>query len=355
MIHIRPGTDVDKDGILALIAQVFGEDQAERAEKQWQWQWHADPRLGSPGYRGVVAVWRDRVIANLACIPAGLYIAGEPVEAHWCVDVLTHWGLTRQALRDYKRNRDAAGVDLSRGIAAALLDHPSAGPIQLAKNIADPMKSIALRIGFEERPHSGNFSRRLSFRQSLQASLGGSLGSLIAAAADLSLATFARPILPVDAFDGPFDMRFDRLWNRVKGAYTAIALRDAATLNWRYRAHPDTRYIALVIPHEDEIRGYLVLSTYRHGARLRARIVDLLTWPGDGRAIDDLLAAALRIARNEGADRIGCFATGVLIEDPVRRLGFRPRLKKSKKPQPLITRGLPVQDPYATAGDGDGG
>lgn len=355
MINIRPGMDEDKEGILALVAQVFGKEQAERAAKRWHWQWHADPRLESPGYRGVVAVWQDQVIANLACIPAGLYIEGEPVEAYWCVDVLTHWGLTRQALREYKRNRDAAGADLSRGIAAALLDHPSAGPIQLAKHIADPMKTIALRIGFKELPHSGNFSRRLSFRQSLRASVGALPGTLIAAVADLAVARIPRAKLAVERFDGPFGAQFDQFWSRIKGSYTAIALRDAATLNWRYHAHPDTRYIILVVPDNSEIRGYLVLSTFPRGPRLRADIVDLVTMPDDGRAIDDLVTTALRVARAEGADRIGCFATGIPLGTRIRRLGFEPRLKKSKKPQPLITRRLPVEDVYATAGDGDGG
>lgn len=355
MIEIRPGKDSDKDAILALIEQTFGTEQAELTARRWHWQWHEDPRLGRPGFRGVVAVWQDQVIANLACIPAGLHIAGEPVEAHWCIDVLTNWGLVRKALREAKRNKADLKTDLARGIAAALLDHPSAGPIQLAKHIADPMKAICLRIGYEDLPHSGNYSRRLSFKQSLQASIGSIPGAVVAIGADLPFARIRRPKLPVEALDEPFDSRFDRLWERVKRDYSAITLRDAATLNWRYRAHPATRYSALVIPDGDEIRGYLVFSLYRHGPRLRAGIVDLLAQPDDKRAIDDLLAATLRAARKEGADRISCFVTGTIIEGAVRRLGFRPRLKKSKQPQPLISRRLPVPGLYATNGDGDGG
>jgi hypothetical protein len=355
VIEIRPGRDSDKDAILALIKQTFGAEQAELTGRRWQWQWHQDPRLEQPGYRGVVAVWQDQVIANLACIPAGLHIAGEPVEAHWCVDVLTNWGSVRRALREAKHSKADLKADLSRGIAAALLDHPTAGPIQLAKHIADPMKAICLRIGYEDLAHSGNYSRRLSFKQSLQASLGSIPGALVAMGADLPFAGIRRPKLQVESLDGPFDDRFDRLWARVKRDYSAITLRDAATLNWRYRAHPDTSYSALVIPDADEIRGYILFSSYSHGPRLRAGIVDLLADPDDKRAIEDLLAAAMRTARKEGADRIGCFVTGTSIEGAVRRLGFRPRLKKSKQPQPLISRRLPVPDLYATNGDGDGG
>lgn len=355
MIEIRKGKDSDKEAILALIEQTFGTEQADLTARRWHWQWHEDPRLDGPGYRGVVAVWKDRIIANLACIPAGLHISGEPVEAHWCVDVLTNWGAVRRALREAKRNKADLKTDLSRGIAAALLDHPSAGPIQLAKHIADPMKAICLRIGYEDLAHSGNYSRRLSFKQSLQASIGSIPGAVVAIGADLPFARVPRPKLRVESLDGPFDARFNRLWERVKRDYGAIGLRNAATLNWRYRAHPDASYSALVIPEADEIRGYLVFSTYRHGPRLRAGIVDFLAHPDDKRAIDDLLAAAMRTARKEGADRIGCFVTGTSIEGAVRRRGFRPRLKKSKQPQPLISRRLPVPDLYATNGDGDGG
>lgn len=356
MIDVRPARDTDKDQILALVEQVFGQEQATRLANRWHWQWHEDPRLQPPGYRGVVAVWRGQVIANLTCIPAGLYINGNPVDAHWCVDVLTHWGLTRQALREQRRSPSDQGADLSRGIAAAMFDHPHAGPIQLAKHIADPMKAICLRIGFTELAHSGSFSRRLSYRQALQGPLGSRLGWLVSAALDLPLLAMARPELPVAVFEGPFDARFDRFWDRVRHDYDAIARRDARVLNWRYNAHPDTRYIALTIVEAGEIRGYLVFSIYRHRGRRRAKVVDLVAGRDDEPAIQSLLAAAMKTARKEGADRIGAVVTGEMLERVVGRLGFHARLKKrSKQRQPLISRRLPVPGLYATAGDGDGG
>jgi hypothetical protein len=217
------------------------------------------------------------------------------------------------------------------------------------------MKAILLRIGFRELPHSGNFSRRVSLRQSLAGSLGVALGGMVAVAADLPYAAIRRPSAAVEPLEGPFDDRFDRLWQRVMPRYGAVGLRDAETLNWRYRAHPDTGYRTLFVADAGEIRGYLVLCTYWHGARLRARIVDILADPEDHRVMLDLMAAGLRLARGAGADRVGCFVTGATLEAAVQRLGFRPRLKKSKEPQPLMFRGLSAPDLHATAGDGDGG
>ena len=57
MIEIRPGSDADRPQILARIEEVFGAEPARRAERLWVWQWQQDPRLATPGYRGIVAEW----------------------------------------------------------------------------------------------------------------------------------------------------------------------------------------------------------------------------------------------------------------------------------------------------------
>ena len=115
MIEIRPGTEADRPQILERMEEVFGAEPARRAERLWDWQWHQDPRLPSPGYHGVVAEWEGRVIGVLTTIPAGLHIGGEPVQAWWFVDVLVHWGLTRRALREHRRAAaQVAAADLSQ-------------------------------------------------------------------------------------------------------------------------------------------------------------------------------------------------------------------------------------------------
>lgn len=355
MIDIRAATDSDKAQILERMDEVYGPTEAERAERRWDWQWQHDPRLEEPGYKGVVAEWRGRIIGNVSCPPAGLYIAGQPVRAHWFVDVLVHWGLMRQALREMRREKSGKAAAFPDGIAAAMFGHPVAGPIQLGKHIADQMMSIILKIGFVPRPDTANMTRRVSLRWPLRKALGRHLGSLVANGADLALPRIPRPQLDVTPLEGAFDARFDRLWAEAKRDYPAITLRDSATLNWHYRQHPDTSYRVLTLEGERALRGYTVLKVFLRRDRLLAYIVDLLTRTGDTEAKTALIAGALEYAQRQGAERAECFAAGLEMTGALRNLGFAPKLTGAKREQPLMARWLPDVDLYVTRGDGDGG
>lgn len=356
MIEIRPGTEADRPQIVARMAEVFGPDPAARAERLWEWQWHQDPRLPTPGYRGIVAEWRGQIIGNLATIPAGLYIAGEPVTAYWCVDVLMHWGLMRRALRDQRR-QVGAGPDFTHGIASALLDHPAAGPIQLSKHIADPMMAIIGRIGFQAVPDTCSLQRRVSLRHTLTRGLGRPVGGMLGAVANLGLPIGPRPRLPVEILTGDFDGRFDRLWEEIRDSYGALGRRDARTLGWRYRQQPDGDYRVLTTGVGERLRGYLVLLTYQHRGRRRAKIVDLLTIPDDSEAIRALLSGALHWLRSWRAEKVETFVCGKGIVTLLGSMGFTPPLNKVGQPHPLMVRGLPLgaNGIYVTQGDGDGG
>jgi hypothetical protein len=357
VIEIRPGTDADRPQILARIAEVFGPEPAARADRLWDWQWHQDPRLASPGYRGVVAQWQGEIIGNLATIPAGLYIGGEPAVAHWCVDVLIHWGLTKGALREQRRAPDPGGPDLSRGLAAALLDHPAAGPIQLSKHLSDPITKIVERIGFHPWGETASLHRRVSLRHALGRGLGRVLGDSLGAVADLTLARIPSTDPRVQVLDGPFDRRFDALWERIKRRYPAIPLRDSATLQWRYRQHPDGGYTALTLDSDQGLAGYCVLLDYDKGRRRWGKIVDLIVAPGDRAGMRALLAGALRLMRQRRVERAETFACGADAGAVLAGLGFVPRLPKSGRPQPLMVRWLPdcARGIYVAQGDGDGG
>lgn len=357
MIEIRAGTEADRPQILARIDEVFGAGPARRAERLWDWQWHQDPRLPSPGYQGVVAQWRGQIIGNLSTIPAGLYIAGEPAQAWWFVDVLVHWGLTRQALREHRRAAPREVPDLSRGIAAALFDHPAAGPIQLGKHISDPMMTICHRVGFLDQRDTGTLHRRVSTRHSLGRVLGRPLGQLLGAVADLGLGPIPRPRLPARIHEGPFDAAFEALWRSLAGAYPAICRRDPKLLHWRYRLHPDGDYSILALDSSEGLRGYGVIKTFEREGRVRGKIVDLLTAPQDAEARKGILLSALRELRERRVERVECFYSDAALGRTLAELGFSPRLSKTQRPQPLLARNLPIaaQGLYVTQGDGDGG
>ncbi len=355
MIDIRPGTDEDRPRILARIEEVFGPEPAQRTDRLWHWQWHLDPRLESPGYKGIVAEWRDEIIGNLGTIPAGLHIGGEPVDACWCVDAFVHWGSVRRALREQRRGANRGSAAPSKGIANALFDHPAAPRIQLGKHISDDMRAIVQRIGFEPQPESGSLHRRVSLRHTIGGAVGAPLGALLGGMANLWLPRIGKPGMPVRVLAGAFDERFDALWEQARSRYPAITRRDSNTLEWRYRQHPANTYDVLVAESNGELRGYAVLLRYARDGRRRAKLVDLLAAPEDADALRSLVAGSLRFLRAHHVERVETFASGPAASALFRNAGFTERLTKSEKPQPMVARRFPGTNPYVTQGDGDGG
>jgi len=356
MIEVRAATDADRPALLEFMQQAAGADKARTLERRWHWQWRADPRLDEPGYKGVVATWRGRILANVACIPAGLHIAGHPVEAVWLVDVRVHRGPAREALRACLREGLHKRDRFPNGLAAALFSHPAAGKIQLGKHIGEDMMSIGRRIGFQDVPGAANWMRRVSLRWPLQKAIGRRPGAALAALADLGARPFPRPRLPVQRLDGPFDGRFDALWRRAQTAYPAITRRDSAVLNWHYRDHPDTHYEVLTVGDDQSLRGYLVYKIWLRKGRHIGRIVDLLTAPEDSATVQALAAAALRHLRRTGVERVDWFVSNRGLQSQVERIGFKPRVTKRGRRQPMMLRGLPtLASPHITSGDGDGG
>jgi len=353
-ILVRAATEQDKAALLEFMASSAGHDKAATLDRRWHWQWHQDPRLETPGYQGVVAVWDGKIIANLSCLPAGLYLNAEPAAACWFADARIHWGWSRQALKAAGRAGWRKQALFPRGMAAALVDHPMTGQRQLGKHVAEAMMTVLYGRGFVDLPEAGNLMRRVSLRAPLQRGLGSTAGGLLGAVADLGIRLPRRSSLPVIRFDEAFDRRFDALWQRALGAYPAITRRDAAVLEWHYRQHPDTRYQTLIIEEGAELRGYLVFKVWARKGRQIARLVDLLVLPGDQEAMRALVSSALHEMRAQAAERVDWFVSGGEASKVARALGFVPRLTSHGRPQALQVRGLPAEL-YVTSGDGDGG
>lgn len=357
-IQIRAASETDRAAVLAMMSSAAGEAKAETLRRRWQWQWHQDPRLASPGYQGLIAAWQGRAIASVSAQPAGLYINGSPVDAYWYVDSRIHWGWSRLALRAAAADGWSKRELFPKGLAGALLDHPGFGKIQLGKHIAEPMIKMGYRCGFVDVPGAGNRMRRVSLRAPLEQRLGRFAGRALATLADLSIPLPRRPSaragLAVTVLDEPFDARFDGLWGQALAAYPSITRRDAQVLNWRYRAHPDTSYRVLQLGRGPRLAGYLVFKVSMRKGRRVARIVDLLCMPDDQTGIRALVTKALSEMREQGAERADWFIAGPGVGEVATSLGFRARLTRSRRPQPLLVRGL-ASEPYVTSGDGDGG
>ena len=120
-----------------------------------------------------------------------------------------------------------------------------------------------------------------------------------------------------------FDGRFDDLWSRVAPHTTITAVRDSRFLNWRYAQCPLVQYSTLGLLSPDrKLLGYVCCYL---GADRQLRAVDLLA-DDTADTVPDLLCALTAYARRCRAASISIeFLNAPHLQQPLRRLGFRPR------------------------------
>lgn len=354
--EIRKARETDRPEIIGLIRDVFGDEAANRANARWAWQWHADPKLEGRGYQGMVAVWEGELIASMATIPSGLYVDGKPLpDAVWFADALAHWSRVRKALRALRKSGPTdESIDLSQGLVGAILNHPECPRHHLGKHLTDPMLVVAYKVGTIDQPGTGSWARTVSLKALLARYLGRPLGWLLGTVADLFLPSIPRAQQPVETLEGPFDPRFDHLFQDALACHRAITRRDAAVLNWRYRKNPDTDYEVLTLSKGELLQGYLVIGRFERHGQPRAHVLDLLVRGDDPQLLECLLAESLRRLRREGVTRFECYTGSSAVQGVLENLGFRQRLHRGQV-MPTVVRRIEVPELYVTRGDGDGG
>jgi hypothetical protein len=354
--EIRKARESDRPEIIGLIRDVFGDEVADRADARWAWQWHQDPKLEGSGYQGMVAVWEGQLIASMATIPSGLFVDGQLLpDAVWFADALAHWSRVRKALRSLRKaGSEDAGVDLSSGLVGAILNHPECPPHHLGKHLTDPMLVVAYKVGTVDQPGTGSWARMVSLKALLARHVGRPLGWLLGTIADLFLPAIPGSSRPVETLKGPFDARFDRLFEDALVHHHAITRRDAAVLNWRYRQNPDTDYDVLTLSEGKVLKGYLVMGRFERHGQPRAHVLDLLAEKDDPSVLKSLLSECLRRLRDEGVTRLECYTGSTAVQEVLEALGFRQRLHRGQA-MPTVVRRIDVPELYVTRGDGDGG
>lgn len=332
MIDIRRADEHDRDSILALWEAADGPAKRALRERFWDWRWRRRP--GSAGYQGVIALEGARAVGSMACAPAGLHVRGRPVAATWEFESIVHPG--------YRRH----------GVMSRLLAAAAEFGCGLAKDTSEPMLAARLKAGFRTLPASGYWERTLSHEGRLRRATGALIGGALRPLADIAVPALPQPALPVEAHDGPFDARFDALWEAVASGYDAIGRRDAACLQWRFRDRPDAAYRVLTLagPSGGSLRGYAVCRAMERRQRRRGILSDLLTGRDDEEARRALLAAACRCLAAWGADSVRAYVADARSAQALRDLGFRP----ARRPSPMTVRGDLPAEIFVAIQDGDG-
>ncbi|MGB3217777.1 MAG: GNAT family N-acetyltransferase [Anaerolineae bacterium] len=127
------------------------------------------------------------------------------------------------------------------------------------------------------------------------------------------------------------DGRFDRLWQTAQPRQGYCVQRDRRWVDWRFLSAPTAetrwRYHLLLAQRGDDPVGYLAYRVQAEAGRMTGFIADLFTAPADEPARLALLAQALRVLYDLGAEKVATLAlpTSPLYHS-LAQAGFRPAL-----------------------------
>ncbi|MEW6321237.1 MAG: hypothetical protein AB1635_09115 [Acidobacteriota bacterium] len=297
----------DRRGVEQLYRRTLGNEAAEAARLRWDWA-----RRNPASREGDPVLWLARegptIVAACPLVAARVGIRGLEAHGAWAVNPLVlaerqRQGLGESLLRAWERHVGVGlGTGLSEGTAYLLRERMRWPKAQALPCLVKPLSRRALR-----RPTWPVAVNRLVSAVTLPF---------------VRAVSSARPLRETVEVVRRFDMRADRLWERVASRLDLAVRRDAAYLNWKFAEPPHVRYAIAVLVRDGEMDGYAV---YRHLREPQARvthIVDFLADPDDERGFKTLLRWIDREARAEDSDKIRCYAQHAHFRRILRRSGY---------------------------------
>lgn len=317
-ITIARRTAADVPALDAIYADVFGDQALESSRERWRWQYERNPHCPEEGPEIWVAREAGEILGQYASMPVRLWVRGEILKASWGMDVMVRPNQQRRGIgsRLFLYWDKQVGASLGLGLSQASytlfkkLQWQDVGPVPCYSKILSPGALIARgRPGVRE-------AAAAIIAPLLRAALWVAFPQRASRRDDVMSALRCEPLA------GPFDERFDHLWERVKADFDFIAERRADYLEWKYRQIPYVSYEVLQVSDEEQLRGYAVMRiAERNGVKL-ALLCDWLAAPDDAAAAGALLDAVIDWARGHKAARLQSFTFDARLSSHLQYKGF---------------------------------
>jgi len=319
-LHFRRYVETDDRDLSRLVSEIFGKDWDERV---LEWKYRKNP-AGSA--LSAVAEKDGRVIGQTGAIPSRFFVDGDEIVAsqevdgcldkkHGKFDTLYRLILLRRKINKENAIRFAYlfSLDISSKIAQKALK----GSIRVCStpwlvNVLDVEPILHKRF-----PLKG-ISRLLSPIVNRTLRILHPIGRAIPEGTRMKR---------VERFDG----RFDSFWNRIKGDYPIMVVRDSSYLNWRYADVPHRDYTVFSLENAatTEILGFIVLGQEEKDFTV-GQILDIVT-PRTGH--EAVTRALVGQALKDFVEKRTALACCMMLPHchvfpELRRFGFRKREKE---------------------------
>ncbi|MBN2372570.1 GNAT family N-acetyltransferase [bacterium] len=322
-MEIREFRQEDKDNILDLRKDVWGENFAGDMRTGWDWEFRDNPYIlkGSP--LAWVAEDNGRIAGFASRRPVELKVYDQIIPAFWGMNLMVHPDWREKFL----------GVKLSRKTikdGVFVIGWPFKEKAYLFFKGLGWMDLFS--VSFMNRYFNIENVLRKKTKNELIVKIGALIWRLSRLIFDRSGDILAAGDININRIDS-FDDRIDGFWKDVCKGYEFIVVRDKRYLNWRFVDAPDKRYTIYLAESGSQIRGYIVLyfsGSGRDGIR-RGYIVDMLAGVNDRDAIDFLIFKAVKVFKEGGADLIHCFPSNRrFYQMALKKNGFISGLKRNR-------------------------
>lgn len=292
-------TDRDKDTVLNIVRQTYGEDTARQQDTLWQWRIEDNPWF-APDYTYRLGFESEgEVKGTIAIFPTKMKI-GEQILSGICPHDLVVLPTVD------RRNLTSGALMIAREVASR------STPV-IYGNTDDRTYKLWGRVfgceGIIGRYHC--YYREIDFAPWLRRhGVPGWVAAICGVAYDVASALNRLVMairMPRDVEIRriqQFDAEFDALWQSASAGYPNMLVRDHEFLQWRFKRVPERDYVAFGAYRAGKLVGYTVVRRMDEGGYISARIVDVFAHRQDIEAFRRLIGAAIAEGRRMKATRV---------------------------------------------------
>ena len=277
-MNIRRATYADKPAIFEFLKSAYAGRSEFKFPHRWEWAFENNPFLvGDQPPVWIAEAPDGRVVGQSAALVEPLFVEGR--------EYLIGWGIDFFVLPEYR------GQGLGTQLQAA---NNEANEVFMSLSMASGAASIKTRLGMADLPEVPLLTRILhhdpgSVRRTLKNRipwfpLAGAL-SLPAARILTRLGAPGKyPTQPSGILvrqEALFTEAFDRLWDDLADAFSALVRRDARFLTWKYRHQPHVQYDIFGGYRDGRLAGYSILRRTHPPERNAGILADLFVHPDD--------------------------------------------------------------------------
>ncbi|NLP52721.1 GNAT family N-acetyltransferase [Bacillus sp. RO1] len=337
-MNIRRYKETDLPQIQSLFQKVF---KHKRSDRVWQWKFVDTPEELNPWI--LVCEEEGNIIGHISLWVHEAYIGGVKNKIGLRVDTMV--------------DPDARGKGVYQKLNARLLIEAKKDGIVFLYGFPAP-KAKELFIKYTDAAHLLNVPRYVRIQKPI-ALLASKIRPLAIAKPLDNIFAAVRTKKHQGKFESKVislcDEGFDELAQRCSSLSTALLVRKADYLNWRYLKHPEKEYRILGIYDANELKGYVVTTKTKKNNIVSGLIVD---WLAEAKTEywQELLGLALMELKD--ADIIQTWTMPATISEEVLKQGG---LIHKDSPMPLVGKELSeetiklrkYENWYITPGDVD--